>query len=79
MLILLGGSHSRTNGLCSQALQELQRGEKAATALEQKLSAMEARIDALMAQAEQEQQEVQQGSRVAVKSGQDGTTDEEKA
>ena len=42
-----------------QAFQELAKGERTATALENQLSAMEAKIEELLAQAEREQQEVQ--------------------
>lgn len=43
-----------------QALQELARGERTASALENQLTKMEARIEALLEQAEREQKEVQQ-------------------
>lgn len=42
-----------------QAFQELAKGEQTATALENQLNAMEAKIEALLAQAEKEQQERQ--------------------
>lgn len=42
-----------------QAFQELARGERTATALENQLSTMEAKIEALLAQAERDQQEVE--------------------
>ena len=42
-----------------QAFQELARGEQTATALENQLSAMEAKIEALLAQAEKDEQETQ--------------------
>jgi len=42
-----------------QAFQELARGERTATALENQLSAMEAKIEALLAQAERDQQALQ--------------------
>lgn len=43
-----------------QAFQELAKGERTATALEKQLSKMEARIQALLDQAENEQKEVAQ-------------------
>jgi len=43
----------------AQAFQELARGERTATALENQLSAMEAKIEALLAQAEKDEQETQ--------------------
>ena len=42
-----------------QAFQELARGERTATALENQLSAMESRIEELLAQAERDHQEVE--------------------
>ncbi|KAH9825383.1 hypothetical protein Tdes44962_MAKER04223 [Teratosphaeria destructans] len=39
----------------AKAFQELAKGERAATALENQLSAMEAKIEALLAQAERDQ------------------------
>lgn len=42
-----------------QAFQELAKGERTATALETQLNNMEAKIEALLAQAENDQQEVQ--------------------
>lgn len=42
-----------------QAFQELAKGERTAAALENQLSQMEERIEALLAQAEREQKEVQ--------------------
>lgn len=45
----------------NQALQELAKGERTASALENQLTRMEARIEALLEQAEREQREVQQG------------------
>lgn len=44
-----------------QALQELARGERTAAALESQLSTVEAKIEELLAQAEREQQDLQQG------------------
>ncbi|KAK3048501.1 hypothetical protein LTR09_010165 [Extremus antarcticus] len=41
------------------AFQELAKGERTATALETQLNNMEAKIEALLAQAENDQQEVQ--------------------
>ena len=43
-----------------QAFQELAKGERTATALENQLSAMEAKIEALLEQAEQNQRAVEQ-------------------
>ena len=40
-----------------QAFQELAKGERTATALENQLNVMEARIEALLAEAEKEQKE----------------------
>lgn len=42
-----------------QAFQELAKGERTATALENQLQSMEAKIEALLAQAEKDQEEVQ--------------------
>lgn len=42
-----------------QAFQELAKGERTATALENQLNSMEAKIEALLAQAEKDQQEVE--------------------
>lgn len=42
-----------------QAFQELSRGEKTATALENQLASMEAKIDALLARAEEDERELQ--------------------
>lgn len=42
-----------------QAFQELAKGERTATVLENQLSTMEAKIEELLARAEREQQEVQ--------------------
>lgn len=41
------------------AFQELAKGERTATALENQLSNMEAKIEALLAQAEKNQQEIE--------------------
>ncbi len=43
-----------------QAFQELAKGERTATALEVQLNAMEAKIEALLAQAEKDQEAVEQ-------------------
>ncbi|KAK5739416.1 hypothetical protein LTR17_005321 [Elasticomyces elasticus] len=42
-----------------KAFQELAKGERTAAALENQLSSMEAKIEALLAEAEKEQQEVE--------------------
>jgi len=42
-----------------QAFQELARGERTATALENQLSAMESRIEELLAQAERDHEEAE--------------------
>ncbi|KAK5164107.1 uncharacterized protein LTR77_010198 [Saxophila tyrrhenica] len=44
----------------AKAFQELAKGERTATALENQLNSMEARIEALLAQAEREKQEMEQ-------------------
>lgn len=46
-----------------QAFQELAKGERTATALENQLSAMEAKIEALLEQAEQNQRAVEQAKK----------------
>ena len=47
--------------LSSQAFQELAKGERTATALENQLNVMEARIEALLAEAEKEQEKAEAG------------------
>lgn len=47
----------------AKAFQELAKGERTATALESQLSTMEAKIEALLAQAEKDQAAVQQTKR----------------
>ncbi|TKA39531.1 hypothetical protein B0A54_10087 [Friedmanniomyces endolithicus] len=42
-----------------QAFQELAKGERAAAALENQLTSMEAKIEALLAQAEKEQEDLE--------------------
>ncbi len=42
-----------------QAFQELAKGERAAAALESQLTSMEAKIEALLAQAEKEQEDLE--------------------
>lgn len=59
-----------------QALQELAKGERTATALENQLSSMEAKIDALLAQAEKDAEEVKKTA--ALKSSESTTTEEAK-
>ncbi|KAF2717187.1 hypothetical protein K431DRAFT_298044 [Polychaeton citri CBS 116435] len=49
----------RTDGATAQAFQELAKGESTATALENQLSAMEAKIEELLVQAERDQNAVQ--------------------
>lgn len=56
-----------------QALQELSKGERTAAALESQLTRMEAKIDELLAQAEQEQQEVKSTDQSASNSGAEGS------
>nr|POE80806.1 hypothetical protein CFP56_56879 [Quercus suber] len=58
-----------------KAFQELAKGERTATALENQLSNMEAKIEALLAQAEQQQQETQSTKEQSFK---DSTTNSEK-
>ncbi|WPH03790.1 Hypothetical protein R9X50_00667300 [Acrodontium crateriforme] len=58
----------------AKALQELAKGERTATALENQLSSMEAKIDALLAQAEKDAEEAKKTG--AVKSGETTATDE---
>lgn len=48
----------QTRADIDQAFQELAKGERTASALEAQLSAMETKIDALLEQAEKEQQEI---------------------
>ena len=55
--LLKGRTNSTSND--EQAFQELAKGEQTATALENQLSAMEVKIEALLAQAEKEQQDRQ--------------------
>ncbi|GAB1735477.1 hypothetical protein NU219Hw_g3105t1 [Hortaea werneckii] len=47
----------------AKAFQELARGEQTASALEDQLTSMEARIEELLARAEREQQEAASGER----------------
>lgn len=51
-------SGPRTRADLVQAFQELAKGERTASALEAQLSAMESKIDALLEQAEKEQQDI---------------------
>ncbi|CAK4014731.1 hypothetical protein B0A55_08907 [Lecanosticta acicola] len=53
----------------AKAFQEVAKGERAAAALENQLSQMEARIEALLAQAEKEQQEVHEVKQQKASSG----------
>ncbi|KAK3075716.1 hypothetical protein LTR53_000758 [Teratosphaeriaceae sp. CCFEE 6253] len=46
-------------GGLAKAFQELAKGERTAAALENQLSSMEAKIEALLAQAEKDQEEIQ--------------------
>ena len=46
-----------TDGGSTQAFQELAKGERTATALENQLNTMEAKIEALLAQAERDQKD----------------------
>lgn len=66
---------SRTHGDADvlQALQELAKGEKTAAALESQLTRMEAKIDELLAEAEQKQQEVKGTNQSASNSGAEGS------
>nr|POE63183.1 hypothetical protein CFP56_04086 [Quercus suber] len=52
-----------------KAFQELAKGERTATALENQLSSMEAKIEALLAQAEKQQQEAQDAKGQSSKNG----------
>ncbi|PIA90538.1 hypothetical protein CB0940_10999 [Cercospora beticola] len=54
------GSHGADEADLAKAFQELAKGERTATALENQLSAMEAKIEALLEQAEQNQRAVEQ-------------------
>ncbi|KAI7170340.1 hypothetical protein KC343_g6075 [Hortaea werneckii] len=56
----------------AKAFQELARGEQTASALEDQLTSMEARIEELLARAEREQQEAASGERQESNSS-DGT------
>ncbi|GAB7359496.1 hypothetical protein MBLNU230_g6141t1 [Neophaeotheca triangularis] len=54
----------------AKAFQELAKGERTATALENQLSSMEAKIEMLLAQAEKDQQDVGE-----VKQGEAGSSE----
>ncbi|KAI5358598.1 hypothetical protein Slin15195_G110460 [Septoria linicola] len=59
----VNGSHGADEADLAKAFQELAKGERTATALETQLSAMEAKIEALLAQAEKDQQAVEQAKK----------------
>ena len=70
--MLCGASCSaKTNS--SQAFQELAKGERTATALENQLSAMEAKINELLEKAEREQQDLQSKKEAQAAGGSDET------
>lgn len=68
-------AHSGDDADLAKAFQDLAKGERTATALENQLNRMEAKIDALLAQAEREQQDVQ-GGKVPNPKPDEGVTEE---
>lgn len=58
----------------AQAFKDLARGEKTASALERQLSAMEKKIDELLAQAEKDQEELDRKAAASRSKDADGAT-----
>ncbi|KAK0333549.1 hypothetical protein LTR91_024708 [Friedmanniomyces endolithicus] len=56
----------------AKAFQELAKGERAAAALENQLTSMEAKIEALLAQAEKEQEELEKMKAQRSEAGESG-------